>query len=100
MKLFLLHGRQRCLWHVSTELLPCKGAAAASSAAASKGERMLRLSARELELPCKALGDEGSLSALAAVAGRGSPGPVPAGSAAAMLEGCRQVRMGASPGAG
>lgn len=37
---------------------------------------MLRLSVLELELPCKALGDEGSLSVLAAVAGRGSPAPM------------------------
>lgn len=61
MKLFSLHGRQRCRCHVSAELLPCNRAAAASSAAASKGERMPRLSASEPVPPCKALGDEGNL---------------------------------------
>lgn len=60
MKLFSLHGRQRCRCHVSAELLPCNRAAAAGSAAASKGERMPRLSASEPVPPCKALGDEGN----------------------------------------
>lgn len=89
LKLFSLHRRQRRRWHVSAELLPCNSGAAAGSTAARKGERIPRLSASEPAPHCKALENEGSLSVLAAAAGRGSLGPVPGwqcGSSAAGLQ--------------
>lgn len=91
VKVYPLHGRQRLPWHVSAELLPRNRAAAAGSEAG----RVPRLLAPEPELPCKATQDKGSLSVLAATAGRGSPAPSRAGSAAG-----QRARRTASPGTG